>query len=187
MKKVLSVIICLVLTLSFTACKEKGSNGSDHSIDVEYYANLGQINDVEYILGGDVDKAQQSLSADESDSEDIHGHKKFYYDYESGDYTVLTDGIVCCCYKTDDKTEGITHLVKYGDAYGFIQGEISTQVSEKMESMGFSATEREARDGELFFLPSTGELTVLQYDFEKNTVLFVFEEHALCTTVIYKK
>ena len=54
-----------------------------------------------------------------------------------------------------------------------------------MSEMGFDATEREAKSGELFFLPASAGTTVLQYQIKENTVLFVFQEHALSATVIY--
>lgn len=186
-KKLLSFILCVIFMLSLTACGDKTENTDEHSIDIKYYTNLGQINDVQYKLGGDVDSAQGSLSADEENSADEHGHEKFYYDYESGDYTVLTDGSVCCCYKTDSKDDGITHIVKYGGAYGFNQGAVSTQVRDTMSDMGYEAEEREAKSGELFFLPSSDLFTVLEYKIDNTTVLFVFQEHALSATVIYKK
>lgn len=186
MKKILSLVLCIIFVFSLTACGGNTKKSSNHEIDIKYYANLGQINDVQYKLGGDVDSAQESLSADEGNSVDEHGHEKFYYDYQSGDYTVLTDGTVCCCYKTDDKDNGITHIVKYDGAYGFNQGAISTQVRDTMSDMGYTADEREAKNGELFFLPASAGLTVLEYKIDDATVLFVFQEHALSATVIYK-
>lgn len=185
MKKILSLVLCIVFMFCLTACG-KSSGKSDHDIDIKYYASLGQINDVEYKLGGDVDSAQQTLSADIENSVDEHGHEKFYYDYQSGDYSVLTDGAVCCCYKTESKADGITHIVKYGGAYGFNQGAVSTQVSDTMSSLGYEANEREAKSGELFFMPAGAGFTVLEYKIKDNTVLFVFQEHALSATVIYK-
>ena len=184
MKKLLCLVLCIIFVFSFTACGASGGQ-KGHSIDIKYYAKLGQINDIEYKLGGDIDSAQKSLSANSEDTSDEHGHEEFYYDYESGDYTVLTNGSVCCCYKTQDKSSGITHIVKYGDAYGFNQGTISTQLRDIMNDLGFQATEREANQNELFFLPSSADITVLEYQISNNTVLFVFQEHALSAPVIY--
>ncbi len=183
MKKFLSFALCIIFALSLSACGDKTGRTDNHSVDVEYYANLGQINDVSYKLGDSVDTTKDTLSTVTTDDEGEY----LYYDYASGDYTVMTDGTVCCCYKTEDKSIGLSHIVKYGDAYGFNQGAISTEIRDTMADIGFTSSEREAKSGELFFLPSSGTLTVLQYDFDKNTVLFVFEEHALSATVIYKR
>jgi len=149
-------------------------------VDVEYYAKLGQISDLEYKLGDSVEDTKTALGK----TLDDHG-EPVYFDYASKDYTVMTDGAVCCCYTTDDAEAGITHIVKYGDAYGFSVGAVSTQVRDTMSDMGFDATEREAKSGELFFLPASADITVLEYQIKDNTVLFVFQEHALSATVIY--
>ncbi len=181
MKRFLSLVMCVLLVSGLTACDKKGSSNAKHSVDVEYYAKLGQISDADLKLGDNVEdvKAEFSKTVDEDGN-------SLYFDYEAGDYTVMTDGTGCCCYKTDDEAAGITHIVKYGDAYGFSQGSVSTQVRDAMSKMGFDANERDAKSGELFFLPSGGSLTVLEYKFENNCVLFVFEENALSATVIYK-
>lgn len=181
MKKILGLVLCLIFVFSFTACGDDSGEKSNHSVDVEYYAKLGQINELEYKLGGSVEDAKELLNK----TTDDHGESN-YFDYPSGDYTIMTDGSVCVCYKTDDESSGITHIVKYGDAYGFTIGAVSTQVRDTMADMGYSATEREAKQGELFFLPAGASMTVLEYKIENCTVLFVFQEHALSAAVISK-
>ena len=182
MKRIFSLILCIVFVLSLTACGKNSGNKSDHSVDIEYYAKLGQIFDLEYKLGSNIEDTKNKLS----ETVDDHGESN-YFDYESGDYTVMTDGTVCCCYKTEDKDSGITHIVKYGEAYGFNIGAVSTQVRDTMSDMGYTATEREAKQGELFFLPSSANITILEYEIKETVILFVFQEHALSATVIYKK
>ena len=182
MKKILSLILCMIFVFSFTACANNSHSDRDHSVDVEYYGKLGQINDVPYKLGDGIDETYDVISTATLDDEGEY----LYYEYESGNYTVMTDGTVCCCYKTQDKSKGITHIVKYGDAYGFTVGTISTQVRDTMSEMGYDATEREAKSGELFFLPASTGVTVLEYQIKENTVLFVFQQNALGATVIYK-
>lgn len=180
MKRFLSFVLCIIFALSLTACGDKTGGSSDHSVDIEYYAKLGQISDIEYKLGDHAEDTKITLS----ETLDDHG-EPMYFDYPSGDYTVMTDGAVCCCYKTDDEAAGITHIVKYGDAYGFTVGTVSTQVRDAMSDIGYDATEREAKSGELFFLPASADITVLEYKIKENTVLFVFQEHALSAAVIY--
>lgn len=181
MKRFLSIIFCIIFAFSLTACGDNSGGDSDHSVDIEYYAKLGQISDLEYKLGDSIEGTKTALS----ETVDDHG-EPMYFDYPSGDYTVMTDGIACCCYKTDDEESGITHIVKYGDAYGFTVGAVSTQVRDTMSDMGYDAEEREAKEDEIFFLPSSTGITVLEYSIKDNTVLFVFQEHALSATVIYK-
>ena len=188
MKKIFSLILCVAFVLSLSACGGKGSKS-----DVEYYAKRGQIMDVDYTLGGDVDAAQQALSAKymsfaNGEGELDEENEAFYVDFESGEYTVMTDGNVICCYVTDQKQDGITHIIKNGDAYGFELGIISSQLRDAMSKNGFNATERDADKSELFFLPGSANMnmTVLEYKFDENTVLFVFQDSALSATVIYK-
>lgn len=181
MKKLLCLVLCFVFAFSLTACGKSSTNGKRHDVDVEYYAKLGQISDVKYKLGDSVDETKSLLS----ETPDDHGASN-YFDYTMGDYTIMTDGTVSCCYKTDDADAGITHIVKTGEAYGFEVGTISTQVRDAMSKSGLDATEREPKKGEIFFLPSDASTTVLEYKIKDCTVLFVFNEHALGAAVITK-
>lgn len=181
MKKILCLVLCVIFVFSFAACDKNSNKNSNHSVDIEYYAKLGQINDLEYKLGDAIDKTKTTLS----ETVDDHG-ESLYFDYTSGDYTVMTDGAVCACYKTEDESAGITQIVKYGDAYGFTVGDISTQIRDIMSDMGYDATERAATRDDIFFLPAGADMTVLEYKINDNTVLFVFQEHALSATVISK-
>jgi len=178
MKRIISVALCIVFAISLVACGN--SKDFNHSIDIEYFAKHGQINEIEFKLGDDAEEVKTSLSA----TVDDHGESN-YFDYESGKYTIMTDGSVCCCYETTEKEKGITHIIKYGDAYGFTVGAVSTNVRDIMSNLGYDDIEREAKNGELFFLPSSADMTVLEYKIKDTTVLFVFQQHALSATVIY--
>ena len=180
MKKILSLCLVFCLFLTLAACGRNDKKG-ELSVDVEYYAKLGTMPECEYVLGGDVNETESALSTSVVDD---HGEAN-YYSYESGNKTVMTDGTYCCCYETENVAAGITHIVKYGDSYGFKQGTVSTVIREAMADAGFDSEERDAREGELFFIPGGTTLTVLQYDIKENTVLFVFQENALSASVIY--
>lgn len=180
MKKFLSLILCIGFIFCFTACGKDGNKFEKDGVDVEYYVKLGQISGVDYKLGDDVEKTKSALK----ELVDEHG-ESLLYEMEVGDYTVMNVGEFACCYKTDDVSLGITHVIKYGEAYGYDIGTISTQVRDGMSKAGFDTTERDAQKGEVFFLPSSSTFTVLEYTVKENTVLFVFEENALCATVIF--
>ena len=184
MKRFLCLVLCMLFVLSLTAC------GSEHDTDIKSYAKQGLIDGVDYKLGDDVDETKNALSAKyeslkNGESEFAEEDEAFYYDFESGKYTVMTDGEISCCYLTEDKDLGITHVIKVGGAYGFNIGTMSTELSDTMAEMGFDATEREAEKGELFYLPSSPNMTVLEYEVKDNTILFVFTDHALTATAIY--
>ena len=181
MKRILALVLCVVCLFSLIACGGKTKQTSNHSVDVEYYAKMGKISDVDYKVGADIGEAKKALEGITDD----HGESN-YFDYTSGEYTIMSDGQLCVCYKTDDQSVGITHVVKYGDAYGFGVGTVSTQVRDVMSKLGFDATEREAKHGELFFLPAAANMTVLEYKIKYYTVLFAFQEHALSATIISK-
>lgn len=181
MKKILSAVLCLIMVLPLIACSQTKNNKVKHDVDIEYYAKIGKISDVDYKIGEDVADVKSTLEQ----TVDDHGESN-YFDYESGEYTVMTDGAVCACYKTADESIGITHIVKYGDAYGFSVGAVSTQVRDVMSAAGYDSAEREAKKGELFFLPAGADMTVLEYKIKNYTLLFVFQEHALSATVISK-
>lgn len=194
MKKFLSAVICLIFVLSLTACGENGIKTNSGG-EIERYAKAGQIKEVSYKLGDDVNTTKEALSAaynavgDSGEEHDHdHAHQAFYMDFETGDYTVMSDGNVLCCYVTDKKSDGITHIINNGTSYGFEQGVILTQVRDAMSKLGYEATKRDADKSELFFLPGSANMnmTVLEYNFDENTVLFVFEDSALSATVIYK-
>lgn len=181
MKKLLSLVLCFVFAFSLTACKKDKNETLEHSVDIANFVANGQISDVEYKLGDNVEEVEAALSKAVND----HGESS-YFDYTAKEYTIMTDGVVCCCYKTDDMSDGLSHIVKYGDAYGFAVGTVSTQLRDTMSKMGFDAKERDAKQGELFFVPSSNNMTVLEYKIEGVTVLFAFQESALSATVIYK-
>lgn len=180
MKKFLSLVLCISFVFMFTACGKDGNKSEKGSVDVEYYAKLGQIAEVEYKLGDDVETTKNALR----ELTDEHG-EPLLYEMEIGDYTVMNVGEFACCYKTDDTSLGLTHIIKYGNAYGFDSGAVSTQVRDSMSKSDFDADERDAKKGEVFFLPSSSPFTVLEYTVKENTVLFVFEENALCAAVIF--
>lgn len=165
MKKLLSIYLCLIFVFALCGCGGNNEKKIEkHNIDVEYYAKLGKLSDADYALGDEVEGVKKKLQESSSD-----------------------DGEYCCVYPTSEEQNGISYVIKFGGSYGFEQGAVSTFVKEKMTSIGFEAKERGAESGELFFIPiSSGTPTVLQYDFGENTVLFVFEQNALCATVIKK-
>ena len=43
MKKLFSLVLVFVIVFSFTACGKKDTSSDINSVDIEYYAKLGQI------------------------------------------------------------------------------------------------------------------------------------------------
>ena len=61
MKKVLCLLLSLFMIFSLSACKEE-KESAKHTVDVEYYANLGQIPECKYSLSADSDTLKDELS-----------------------------------------------------------------------------------------------------------------------------
>ena len=180
MKKILCVLLSLVFVLSFTACK-KESKTNESTVDLEYYANLGKIPESKYSLGADVDTLTNELSEFAESEEGAES----LYDVSEGEETVcITNGIYNFYYDKDKKQDGINYIVSFETAYGFETGEVILTVKEAIGDIKY--TEEEVNEDNAFFLPFISEGSVLKCEFQKNTIMFVFENNALCATAIYQ-
>ncbi len=189
MKKIVSIFLCALMLLSFAGCKsDKASAAKKHDIDVEYYASHGKMPECEFSLGESIEEIKKTLDerveGEASDEEAGHSHSEWEYTVyeENGLGLVALMGINIYYDAADEKT--VSELVSFGDGFGFKSGAVSLEVRDTMTSLGFETTEREAEEGEIFFLPASEALSVLEYSFEQNTVLFVFQDNALCATLL---
>ncbi len=180
MQKVLCIILSLVMVLSFTACK-KEDTVSESSIDLEQFAKSGSIPECKYSLGTDVEILKTELSAyaeSEAGSESL-------YDVTEGEETVcVTNGIYNFYYEKDNKDKGISYIASFDKAFGFEIGEVILTVKDALS--GIKYTEEEVNEDNAFFLFVPIEGSVIKCEFEKNTIMFVFENNALCATAIYR-
>lgn len=180
MKKLLCIALSFVILLSFAACKNEDKTSSESGIDLEYYADSGKIPECDYALGTDVEKVKQELS-DYAESEE--GAESLYDVIEGDENSYITNGNYNFYYKNDNEEDGISYIVSFGKAYGFETGEIILNVKEALS--GIEYTEEEINDDNAFFLFVPIEGSVIKCEFEKNTIMFVFENNALCATAIY--
>ena len=181
MKRIIAILLCLLMIFTLAACRKDDKKG-ELEVDIEYYAKLGTMPDMKYSLGDGVEKTEEALSQSNADGD--HG-ESIYSSYEVGDKTVMSDGNICCCYETENEDKGITHIAIYGGAFGFEQGTVSTQIRDTLAAAGYEAKEKEAEKSDLFFIPGAAGLTVLKYEFKENTVMFVFQDHALSAGVVF--
>lgn len=182
MKKVLCLILSLLLAFCVVGCAKKPADKL-HSVDIEKYANQGKLSNLGFAIGDDVKSTADALKTANVDE----SGEAIFNQNEKGDYTVISDGVVSCCYKTDDQKKGLTHIVYFGGSYGFELGDVSTGIRDTMAELGFDAKERDAKKDELFFMPQSDDMTVLEYSFKKNTVLFIFQNNALSAVCICAK
>ncbi len=182
MKK-LALVFVLIFALSLCGCGEKKEK-SQLKVDIEYYAKLGQMTDCEFTLGSDLDKldklVKEGLEAEHTHDEDA----VIYEQTEHDGYTEISAGDLKYFYVTDKKSDGIGLIVSLDGAYGFEQGAVAVDIKEKLASAGFEAEEKTADKEQVFFLPSFAQFTTLSYDFGKNTVVFIFENNALCACTL---
>lgn len=183
MKKLLVILLSVIMLFSFTACgkEEKQEDKKVEPINLEQYANTGSIPECKYTLGSDIETLKEELSAfaeSEEGSESL-------YDVTEGEETVLiTNGIYNFYYDKSYKDKNIDCIVSFETAYGFEIGESIITVREKLSTTKFKEEETNEDNTFFMFVPISG--SVIKCEFEENTVMFVFEDNALCATAIYK-
>ena len=180
MKRLVCILLCLVFAFSFTACGNDEKKEKKDGIDIEYYAKLGQMPELNYPLGTDVEKVKNELSATAESEEGEHS----VYSVTEGENNVLIDnGEVCYYYKKAAPEKGIGYIVNYDKAYGFEIGTISLEVKEALKD--YNPIEEQLTEENAFFMFGVEDGTIIKCEIENNTVLFVFDENALCATALY--
>lgn len=180
MKKIISLLLVLVFMFSLTACGEKKEK-NEGEIDLEYYANLGEMPECEYKLGADADEVHDALYdyAQNADSEEL-----MFNEYEKDGVSGVEDGIFSYFYEDDKKSDGIAYIVSYNKAYNFDLGEVILNIKEKVGNL--ECSEEELNEENAFFLYGIPEGTALKYEFKENTIMFFFQENELFATAIYR-
>ena len=173
-------MLILILAFTFTACgKDNDKDKKNQGIDIEYYANLGQIPEVKYTLGYDVETLKSDLSAlSENNAEEV-----VFNILEGNDNILIDNGTYSYYYKKAAPEKGIGCVVDYDTAYGFEIGTVIIEV--KAALADFEYKEEAVNDKNAFFMFGVDTGTVLECKFEENTVVFVFVDNALCATAIY--
>lgn len=182
MKKLMAAVLVSVLVITLAACGKKDKKEDSADVDLQYYANVGQLPEADYKLGENPDTVSSELSAAyekaAADGED------YIYDVTEGEQSVRIDnGSVAYYYEKDKKDGGVSFIASFDKAYGFENG---TTILEIKKAVGdIDCTEEAADENNTFFLFGIQDGTVLKYKFEKNTIMFVFEENMLCAAAIY--
>lgn len=178
MKKIICLLFCIFLFVSFTACK-KGKEVIKQN-PVEGFAIEGKIPECKYALGDDPEIIKSDFSKLAEENEE-----NYYYFDEEIDYSVIDNGVNKIFYKTNEKYKGVSYIVVFDEAYGFSIGTTVNDLKKEMTGIQFSV--EDLNDENAFFIKSMREGKVLKYKFSKNTVMFVFDGDRLCATAIYTK
>ena len=176
MKKLFCFLLILAVCLSFTGCDKSENKQAD--VDIEYFAALGQIPECKFMLGDDpeVIKNEFNKLAEENDD-------NYLYVDEGENNGLIDNGTYNFYYKKNSKDKGIDYLISYDTAYGFKIGTICIEIKDALGDIEYA--EEPISSENAFFLMGANEGTVIKCEFEKNTVMFVFTDNALCATAIY--
>ena len=181
MKKILCLILSLVFIFSLTACSDSGEKKKKNNIDIEYYANLGQMPECEYSLSESVSKINEELTK-EFESSNI---EEMVYNVSEKDNRVQIDnGQYKYFYLKDKEDKGVSYIVNFDTAFGFPIGTLTVEIEDALKDFNYK-TEEISKD-KVFFLFGSPEGSIIECNFKENTVMFVFENNALCATALYK-
>ncbi len=182
MKKLLALILCIAFTFSLCGCKEKGGNGKD-GIDIEYYVNLGQIPENDIPLGTSRDELISALDKRGIEAEK-NGEHYGYNEIEGDENVLVEEGPYDYYYKKADPKKAIAYIVAYGEAFGFKTGDVIVEVENSLKKYGVVKEKANERNA-FFHFGDYAKSQILKITFDENTVLFLFEDNALCATAIY--
>lgn len=179
MKRVLSLVLAIALVFCFAGCGEKEQEKKQGTLDIEYYAKAGQMPECNYTIGSDVETLKSELSAAAQNDEEV------VYSITEGENNVLVEnGAFSFYYKKAEQDKGIGCIVNYGKAYGIETGTVIVEVKEAIAGCEYS--EEPLSEENAFFMFGVNDGTVIKCTADDNTVVFVFQENALCATAIYK-
>lgn len=182
MKKLICAFLSLTLIFSFAACGKDSKKAESSGVDLEYYAKLGKIPECSYKLGDSIDTINSELSSKNESA--VQSGEEYVYEVTEGEKTVRIDnGDFLYYYVKEKKDTGVSFIVSLKTAYGFSAGTPFLDVKNALAD--FKCTEEEANDSNSFFLLGVQDVTVLRYDFEKNSILFVFSENSLTAVAVY--
>jgi len=177
MKRIICLILAFALVFTLTACGKKKDEKKENSVDFEYYAKLGQIPECEYTIGADVETLKKELS------EQAKENDTFYEVQEGKESVLIYDGKHNFYYLKGQEADGISYIVSYDKAFGFEIGEISLTVKEALGEIKY--TEEKLSQDNAFFIFGAQDGSVIECEFGKYTLMFVFDNNALCATALY--
>ena len=181
MKRILSLALVFCFAFCLVSCKKDKSNAD--SVDISYYANLGQIPECDYKLGQNADTVIEELK--EKSEKDGATEEDFYDVFEGEKVTKIITSNTHYIYENGEKE--ISKIVVFDTVYGFALGTDMNTVKKSQEPFDLtgqevSLTEEEARD-----FSGNSSCTYLEFDFEKSTVVFAFEDNALIGASVKSK
>lgn len=189
-KKVLSLVLCFVLALCFTACADSQKNDTEkissvkpleHSMDILAYAENGEIPEVPFKVGTEVEKVKKEFMDHVESGSEIHE-----LEISEGEKTVWLDGgNMMFCYEKANVDSGVSVIIAREYAYDFSLGgvydtdDVITAVAKEDYKLE-KATSKEA-----FFLPVIPDTAkCLSYSAGNYTLRFIFIDDYLSAVTL---
>ena len=176
-KSMLAVLIAFILMLCFTGCAETEEEGNlssvkplEHSLNILAIAEQGQIPEVPYKLGHDVEDLKATFMSHIDEGSEI-----IELGVNEGEKTVwLEGGSMTFCYEKNKKSKGIAVIVAHEYAFDFAMGVYDTD--DIIYAVGSEDYERyETTDDDAFFLPAIPENSeCIKYKAGEYDLRFIF-------------
>jgi len=182
MKRLTALVLSIFMLFTFAACgkEEKQQEKTAHSVDVKYYAKIGQIPEHKYHIGSSAKDMKEDFQkeGEEQAQEAEDGHTHAVYSFiEEDDYCILVYENANYYYKDDEK---ISAIVSLDNSYDFKIGYLPKQITDAIGECDLEDGNKE----KIFFLPMPDNYKYLEYTFGENKLIFVFEQNALCATAL---
>ena len=182
MKKILSFLLVMTLALSFSACGKKKGKTAENKVDLEYYAELGQMPECPYKLGADPDESS-AVSFSFISSAEAAG-EEYPFAVTEGEKTVRIDnGDFVYYYEKAKKDKGISYIIATNKGYGFEGGASILEIKNALPELEY--TEEDVNDSNSFFLMGAIDGSVLKYTFKNRVISFFFSENELTAVTLY--
>ena len=182
MKRIIALSLSIIFVLGLCGCT--GEKGKDKDgIDMEYYANLGQIPENDVVLGITYDELVEVLDSRATEAEE-KGEDYGYNKYEGENNVLIAEGPYDYYYKKADSKKEIGYIISYGTAFGFEKDEVILNVENAVKEYDYTKEDANEQNA-FFYFGDYSKAEVLKVNFKKNTVIFLFEESVLTATAIY--
>lgn len=183
MKRIACFLLSAVLLLCLAACgKDADKKKTATTLDLEYYAESGQIPECSVRLGADVEELKSELEKKLTEAESTG--EEYVYNVTEGEKSVLIEnGAFQYYYEKERAEQGIALIVSFDTAFGIEPG---TSILEVKNLLSESDCEEVPADSDnAFFVYDITDGEVLRCTEGDIVFLFVFSESALCATAIY--
>lgn len=155
--KILSIILTLTLCISFVGCAKDEAVGPPvtsvkplaHSLNIVGYAEKGEIPEIPYALGHDIENLKETFMSHIEEGSEI---VELIIDEGENDVW-LNGGSMTFCYEKKNKENGISVIIAQEYAYDFSLGGVY-DADDVIHAVGITEYERtEVTDEDAFFLP----------------------------------